>query len=86
MGVLAMRMSVLRKRLKLSLRRFSNFLSHRDLYKWFCGINRFSLPKVPGKSTIGRLENLLPTSLMKEVDQKCLVLCKINHYKYCPTR
>jgi len=36
-GVLAMRMSVLRKRLKLSLRGFSNFLSHNDLYKWFCG-------------------------------------------------
>ena len=70
MGVLAMRMSVLRKRLKLSLRLFSNFLSHNDLYKWFCGINQFSFPKVPGKSTIGRLENLLPTSLMKEVDQK----------------
>ena len=56
-AVLALRMSILRKRLCLSLRKFSLALSHSDLYKWFCGINRFALPKVPGKSTVGELEN-----------------------------
>ena len=35
-SVMALRMSVLRKRLNLSLRKFSLALSHSDLYKWFC--------------------------------------------------
>ena len=48
-AVLALRMAILRKRLGLSLRKFSLALSHSDLYKWFCGINRFHLPKVLGK-------------------------------------
>jgi len=50
---MALRMFVLRKRLNLSLRKFSLALSHSDPYKWFCCINRFALPKVPGKSTVG---------------------------------
>ena len=45
-AVLACRMSILRKHLGLSLRKFSLALSHSDLYQWFCGINRFSLPKM----------------------------------------
>jgi hypothetical protein len=34
-AVMALRMSILRKRLNLSLRKFSLALSHSDLYKWF---------------------------------------------------
>ena len=49
-AVITLRMSILRKRLNLSLRKFSLALSHSDLYKWFCGINRFALPKVPSKN------------------------------------
>lgn len=71
-AVLALRMSILSKRLGLSLRKFSLALSHSDLYKWFCGINRFYLPKVPGKSTVGELENSIPSSLTKEIE-KCLL-------------
>ena len=48
-AVQTLRMAILRKRLTLSLRKFSLALSHSDLYKWFCGINRFALPEVPGK-------------------------------------
>jgi len=70
-AVMALRMSVLRKRLNLSLRKFSLALSHSDLYKWFCCINRFALPKVPGKSTVGDLENSLPPELIEEVE-RCL--------------
>jgi len=70
-AVMALRMSVLRKRLTLSLRKFSLALSHSDLYKWFCGINRFAVPKVPGKSTVGDLENSLPPELTEEVE-RCL--------------
>jgi hypothetical protein len=67
---MALRMSVLRKRLHLSLRKFSLALSHSDLYKWFCGINRFGVPKVPGKSTVGELENSLPPKLIEEVERR----------------
>ena len=67
-AVLALRMSILRKRLGLSLRKFSLALSHSDLYKWFCGINRFCLPKVPGKTKIGDLENYIPSVLIKQVE------------------
>jgi len=67
-AVLALRMSILRKRLGLSLRKFSLALSHSDLYKWFCGINRFCLPKVPGKTKVSDLENSIPLVLVKEVD------------------
>ena len=69
-AVLALRMSILRKRLNLSLRKFSLALSHSDLYKWFCGINRFAVPKVPGKSTVGDLENSLPSELTEEVERR----------------
>ena len=69
-AVMALRMSILRKRLNLSLRKFSLALSHSDLYKWFCGINRFALPKVPGKSTVGELENSLPPKLIEEVERR----------------
>lgn len=67
-AVVAMRMGLLRKRLCLSLRKFSLALSHSDLYKWFCGINRFSLPKVPGKTTVGDFENTLPKHLLDELE------------------
>ena len=67
---MALRMSILRKRLNLSLRKFSLALSHSDLYKWFCGINRFGMPKVPGKSTIGELGKFSSTSeLIEEVER-----------------
>jgi len=69
-AVMALRMSILRKRLNLSLRKFSLALSHSDLYKWFCGINRFTLPKVPGKSMVGELENSLPPDLLEEIERR----------------
>ena len=69
-AVLALRMAILRKRLGLSLRKFSLALSHSDLYKWFCGINRFYLPKVPGKSTVGELENSIPPVLVEEIERR----------------
>ena len=73
-AVMALRMSILRKRLNLSLRKFSLALSHSDLYKWFCGINRFAIPKVPGKSAIGELENSLPPELTEEVERRLFQL------------
>jgi len=69
-AVLALRMAILRKRLGLSLRKFSLALSHSDLYKWFCGINRFYLPKVPSKSTVGELENSIPLALVEEIERR----------------
>jgi len=69
-AVMALRMSILRKRLNLSLRKFSLALSHSDLYKWFCGINRFAVPQVPGKSTVGEMENSLPPELLEEVERR----------------
>ena len=71
-AVLALRMSILRKRLCLSLRKFSLALSHSDLYKWFCGINRFCLPKVPGKTKVGELENSIPLSLVEVIEKSLL--------------
>ena len=69
-AVIALRMSILRKRLSLSLRKFSLALSHSDLYKWFGGINRFALPKVPSKSMVGELENSLPPELLEEIERR----------------
>jgi len=71
-AVLALRMSILRKRLGLSLRKFSLALSHSDLYKWFCGINRFCIPKVPGKTKVGELENYIPPVLTEEIEKRLL--------------
>src|SRR6056297_4062783 len=79
-AVLALRMSILRKRLGLSLRKFSLALSHSDLYKWFCGINRFCLPKVPGKTKIGDLENYIPSVLIKQVENILLRAGSSNKY------
>jgi hypothetical protein len=67
-AILALRASILRKRLKLSLRKFALALSHSDLYKWFCRINRFTTPKVPGKSHLGDLENMLPASVIRQME------------------
>ena len=69
-AVLALRICILRKRLGLSLRKFSLALSHSDLYKWFCGINRFSVPKIPGKSKIGDLENTITPQLLEAVERR----------------
>jgi hypothetical protein len=69
-AVLALRMSILRKRLGLSLRKFSLALSHSDLYKWFCGINRFCILKIPGKTKVGDLENSIPLSLTEEIERQ----------------
>ena len=67
-AILALRASILRKRLRLSLRKFALALSHSDLYKWFCRINRFFTPKVPGKTHIGDLENMLPVYVIKQLE------------------
>lgn len=67
-AIFALRASILRKHLRLPLRRFVLALSHSDLYKWFCRINRFSTPKVPGKSTINDYENMIPAEVTKELD------------------
>jgi len=67
-AVLALRASILRKRLRLSLRAFALVLSHSDLYKWFCCINRFFDPRVPGKSRLGDLENMLPVDVIRQLD------------------
>jgi len=75
-AVLALRMAILRKHLGLSLRKFSLALSHSDLYKWFCGINRFYLPKVPGKSTVGELENSIPPELTEDIEKR--LLCAVQ--------
>ena len=72
-AVLALRASILRKRLKLSLRKFALALSHSDLYKWFCHINRFLDPRVPGKSHLGDLENMLPVDMIKQLET---LLCR----------
>lgn len=71
-AILALRASILRKRLKLSLRKFALALSHSDLYKWFCRINRFVDPKVPGKSHLGDLENMLPVHVIKQLETRLL--------------
>jgi hypothetical protein len=78
-AVMTLRMSILRKRLNLSLRKFSLALSHSDLYKWFCGINRFSIPRVPGKSTIGDLENSLPCELLEDIEGRLLYAVQDKH-------
>jgi hypothetical protein len=67
-AIFALRASILRKHLRLPLRRFVLALSHSNLYKWFCRINRFSTPKVPGKSTINDYENMIPVEVTKELD------------------
>jgi hypothetical protein len=67
-AIFALRSSNLRKRLGLSLRGFALALSHSDLYKWFCRINRFTAPKIPGKSTIAALENMLTKELVEKME------------------
>lgn len=67
-AVFALRASVLRKHLRLSLRGFALAISHSDLYKWFCRINRFTTPRIPGKSTINDYENMIPVALTMELD------------------
>jgi hypothetical protein len=71
-AILALRASILRKRLKLSLRKFALALSHSDLYKWFCRINRFLDPTVPGKSRLGDLENGLPVNIINQLQTQML--------------
>ena len=58
--VLALRASILRK--------FALALSHSDLYKWFCRINRFVDPKVPGKTHLGDIENALPVNIINQIE------------------
>ena len=67
-AILALRASILRKRLGLSLRKFALALSHSDLYKWFCRINRFVDPRVPSKTHIGDTENMLPVYLTDQLE------------------
>ncbi len=68
-AIMALRISILRKRLNLSLRKFSLALSHSDLYQWFCGINRFEVPRIPGKTRINDLENAISPYLIDQVER-----------------
>jgi len=67
-AILALRASLLRKRLGLSLRKCALALSHSDLYKWFCRINRFVDPRIPSKSHLGDMENMLPVHLTDQLE------------------
>ena len=71
-AVLALRASILRKRLGLSLRSLARALSHSGLYQWFCRINRFSGARIPGKSHLGDLENMLPANLTRQLEKQLL--------------
>jgi hypothetical protein len=83
-ALLALRISILRKRLTLSLRKMALALSHSDLYKWFCCINRFAMNKIPGKSMIGELENRLPSHLLTEVENYLFATLKSNALEILP--
>lgn len=69
-AVFALRASLLRKKLQLSLRNFALALSHSDLYQWFCSLERFMTPRIPGKSKIHELENMIPPEMSKEIDRQ----------------
>lgn len=71
-ALFALRAAVLRKYLRLPLRRFALALAHSDLYKWFCRINRFSDPRIPGKSAIHDFENMIPVKVLHELDSLLL--------------
>ena len=64
-GILALRVSALRKRLKLSLREFCMTLAGTPLYQWFCGINRFLEVEIPSKTKINYLENAMTEKLVQ---------------------
>lgn len=91
-AVQTLRLAILRKRLCLSLRKFSLALSHSNLYQWFCRINRFAFPEVPGKSGIGEMENSLTPELIEEVERRLFqavqdtqskILCKPIDFSQC---
>lgn len=61
---LALRISILRKHLRLSVRTFGFVLASSPLFQSFCGINRFLKIKALGKSKINSLENSIPEELV----------------------
>lgn len=73
-AMVALRVAILRKHTRLSLRQFAQFLSHSPLYQWFCQINRFATIKIPGKSTIDDYEKKISPSLSGELDRSLLQL------------
>jgi len=75
-AVFALRASVLRKEMGCSLRSFALYLSMSDLYQWFCGLERFHTPNIPGKSKIHELENLIPPALLNDIEQRLMSTLK----------
>ncbi len=71
----AIRASILRKLLGLSLRDFTRMVAHSSLYQWFIGINRFLTPKIFSKSTLADWEYSLPKKLM---DTMNILLAKLG--------
>lgn len=71
-ALFSLRAAILRKYLRLPLRRFALALAHSDLYKWFCRINRFTDPKIPGKSAIHDSENMIPVKIIDQLESLLL--------------
>ena len=86
-AVLALRASILRKRLKLSLRKFALALSHSDLYKWFCRINRFFDPKGSRQKSSGRHGKHAACSCNQTTGNAIAsIRSRSDHRKFCMSR
>jgi hypothetical protein len=66
-GAFALRASLLKKHLGLSLRKFAASLAATPIYQWFCGINTWCGGQIPSSSKINKLENAMDEGLMKEM-------------------
>ena len=83
-ALFSLRAAILRKYLRLPLRRFALALAHSELYKWFCRINRFTDPKIPGKSAIHDSENMIPVKIIDQLES--LLLQSVQEGSLCTHR
>jgi len=63
----ALRCTVLKQILGEGYRGMSRRLAERQLFQWFCGLERLEVVRVPGKSQVARYFHWLPTQQLDEV-------------------
>lgn len=71
-GIMALRLALLRKHTGLSYRSMSTQLALAELYQWFCHINRFTTPTIPGSSKLNYLENRLGDTFLQSANTKLI--------------
>src|SRR5215469_5719639 len=75
-AVLALRCNLARKILRKGCNAFATHAADSELMRWFLCVGVLGLKSTPSKSTIDRLDKILPPARMRAFNQRLLARCR----------